>query len=208
MTAGHRGLGGDPPGPLVMSVAEAAGMLGISRTLAYDLVARRELPSLRLGGRIRIPRRGVERLTETRDECATEGARPAEKTPCRRTGRLPHPASGAPIEEAPRTPAQLRPSNRRHRPESTTQLSLFEPPLPVPTAASQPHTPSPDPSTTSSLPSIQPSLPATLPPLLPPSNRPDALAPGVRPGGVDVAGNGGGQASSLNGNLNEEQGSC
>src|SRR5438105_8055712 len=36
--------------PLVMSVAEAARLLGISKTLAYDLVARQELPSLRLGG--------------------------------------------------------------------------------------------------------------------------------------------------------------
>jgi excisionase family DNA binding protein len=37
---------------LVLSVAEAAELLGISRTLAYDLVARNELPALRLGGRI------------------------------------------------------------------------------------------------------------------------------------------------------------
>ena len=35
--------------PLVMSVADAARLLGISKTLAYDLVARQELPSLRLG---------------------------------------------------------------------------------------------------------------------------------------------------------------
>ena len=46
--------------PLVMSVAEAARLLGISKTLAYDLVARQELPSLRLGGRVRIPRRALE----------------------------------------------------------------------------------------------------------------------------------------------------
>ena len=36
-------------GRLVLSVTEAAGMLGISRGLAYELVARGELPSLRLG---------------------------------------------------------------------------------------------------------------------------------------------------------------
>ena len=34
---------------LVLSVAEAAAMLGISKDLAYDLIARGELPSLRLG---------------------------------------------------------------------------------------------------------------------------------------------------------------
>jgi excisionase family DNA binding protein len=49
---------------LVLSVAEAAELLGISRTLAYDLVARHELPALRLGGRIVIPRRPLERLLD------------------------------------------------------------------------------------------------------------------------------------------------
>ena len=49
------------PGPLVLSVVEAAGMLGISKDLAYELVARGELPSLRLGRRIVIP---TKRLLE------------------------------------------------------------------------------------------------------------------------------------------------
>ena len=47
---------------LVLSVTEAAEMLGISRTLAYDLVARKELPALRLGGRIVVLYRPLERL--------------------------------------------------------------------------------------------------------------------------------------------------
>jgi excisionase family DNA binding protein len=47
---------------LVLSVAEAAEMLGISRTLAYDLVAQGELPALRLGGRIVVLLRPLERL--------------------------------------------------------------------------------------------------------------------------------------------------
>ena len=46
----------------VLSVTEAAELLGISRTLAYDLVARKELPSLRLGGRIVVLYRPLERL--------------------------------------------------------------------------------------------------------------------------------------------------
>lgn len=49
---------------LVLSVAEAAELLGISRTLAYELVARHELPSLRLGGRIVVLRRPLERLLD------------------------------------------------------------------------------------------------------------------------------------------------
>ena len=49
---------------LVLTVTEAAGALGISRTHAYELVARGELPSLRLGRRIVVPRRGLERLLD------------------------------------------------------------------------------------------------------------------------------------------------
>ena len=51
-------------GRLVLSVTEAAGLLGISRGLAYELVARGELPSLRLGRRIVVPRRALEALLE------------------------------------------------------------------------------------------------------------------------------------------------
>jgi excisionase family DNA binding protein len=51
-------------GQLVLSVTEAAGLLGISRGLAYELVARGELPSLRLGRRIVVPRRALESLLE------------------------------------------------------------------------------------------------------------------------------------------------
>jgi excisionase family DNA binding protein len=41
--------------PLVLSVAHAARHLGVSKSLVYDLVARGELPSLRLGRRVVIP---------------------------------------------------------------------------------------------------------------------------------------------------------
>jgi excisionase family DNA binding protein len=44
---------------LVLSVAEAAALLGISKDLVYDLVARGELPSLRLGRRVVVPRRAL-----------------------------------------------------------------------------------------------------------------------------------------------------
>ena len=54
----------DRPERLVLSVTEAAEMLGISRTLAYELVARQELPALRLGGRIVILLRPLQRLLD------------------------------------------------------------------------------------------------------------------------------------------------
>ena len=46
-------------GALVISVAEAAGLLGISRAFAYELAARGELPVLRLGRRIVVPTKAL-----------------------------------------------------------------------------------------------------------------------------------------------------
>lgn len=54
----------DRPERLVISVPEAADMLGISRRLAYELAARDELPVLRLGGRVLILLRPLERLLD------------------------------------------------------------------------------------------------------------------------------------------------
>lgn len=51
---------------LVVSVAEAGRLLGISRDLTYDLVARHELPSIKLGRRIVIPRRALEEFLAAR----------------------------------------------------------------------------------------------------------------------------------------------
>ena len=47
---------------LTYTVTEAAELLGISRTSAYDCVRRGELPALALGRRIVIPRTELERL--------------------------------------------------------------------------------------------------------------------------------------------------
>ena len=49
---------------LTLSVEEAANILGISRAFAYQLVAKKELPAVRLGRRIVVPRRAVEALVE------------------------------------------------------------------------------------------------------------------------------------------------
>jgi len=47
-----------------LSVPEAANLLGVSRDLVYDLVAQGELPALRLGRRIVVPRRALEELVD------------------------------------------------------------------------------------------------------------------------------------------------
>ena len=46
---------------ITYSVDEVAQMLGISRGLAYEMVGRGELPSVRLGRRLLIPCRAFER---------------------------------------------------------------------------------------------------------------------------------------------------
>lgn len=49
---------------LTVSIEEAAGLLGISRALAYELVRRGELPQLRLGRRVVIPRKALVDFVE------------------------------------------------------------------------------------------------------------------------------------------------
>jgi excisionase family DNA binding protein len=47
---------------LTLSVPETATLLGISRTHAYELVARHELPAIRLGRRVLIPWEAIQDL--------------------------------------------------------------------------------------------------------------------------------------------------
>ena len=48
----------------VWSVDETAEQLGISRAHAYELIARREIPHLRLGRRIVVPGKAVDELLD------------------------------------------------------------------------------------------------------------------------------------------------
>jgi excisionase family DNA binding protein len=54
----------EPKDRLTITVEEAAAILGISRSLAYELVRRGILPHLRLARRIVISRRAVERMID------------------------------------------------------------------------------------------------------------------------------------------------
>ena len=47
-----------------LTVDEAAKLLGISRNLAYELVRLGQIPSVRLGRRIVVPRAALERVLE------------------------------------------------------------------------------------------------------------------------------------------------
>ena len=45
---------------LLLRVSEAADVLGIGRTMAYDLVRTGDIPSILVGSRIRVPRAELE----------------------------------------------------------------------------------------------------------------------------------------------------
>jgi excisionase family DNA binding protein len=65
--------GRDGQDRLALSVEEAARLLGISTWLAYELVHQGELPSLRLGRRIVVPRAALERMVGLRRETSDTG---------------------------------------------------------------------------------------------------------------------------------------
>lgn len=50
------------PMAMVLTVPEAARLLGISRTHAYELVTRGELAHIRLGRRIVVPKHALDAL--------------------------------------------------------------------------------------------------------------------------------------------------
>ena len=53
------------PATLTLTVSETAALLGISRAHAYELVARGELPAIRLGRRVLVPRQSLDKLLQT-----------------------------------------------------------------------------------------------------------------------------------------------
>lgn len=58
---------------ILLTVPEAAKVLRISRNLAYELVARGEIPAIRLGRVIRVPRAPLEEWVNA--EAATSPSR-------------------------------------------------------------------------------------------------------------------------------------
>jgi excisionase family DNA binding protein len=52
------------PEPLTLTVPQAAALLGLSRNAAYEAVGRGEIPSLRFGRRVLVPRAAFEKLLQ------------------------------------------------------------------------------------------------------------------------------------------------
>ena len=51
---------------LVLTVNETRRQLGISRGLTYEAIRRGEIPSIRIGGRILVPRKALEDMIMSR----------------------------------------------------------------------------------------------------------------------------------------------
>jgi len=67
--------------PLLLRIYEATRILGISRTTMYQLVARGEVPVLRIGRSVRISREALERVAAKSWAAGCE--RPSESPPRR-----------------------------------------------------------------------------------------------------------------------------
>jgi excisionase family DNA binding protein len=52
----------EPVHRLTLTVEEAARILGISRAVAYEAVAHGEIPCIRIGKRILVPKAALDRL--------------------------------------------------------------------------------------------------------------------------------------------------
>ena len=50
--------------PEILSVSDVQSRLGLSRNCVYEAIARNEIPSLRVGRRILIPRKAFEQMLD------------------------------------------------------------------------------------------------------------------------------------------------
>jgi excisionase family DNA binding protein len=64
MTDDRYSMGVQPAERQTLTVEEAARVLGISRSSAYEAVRRGELPTVRIGRRYVVPRVALERLLD------------------------------------------------------------------------------------------------------------------------------------------------
>lgn len=76
----ERVLAGDPMAPsgrperLALRVNEAAELLGVSRTLVYELINSGDLPVIRFGTAVRIPLLGLKEWVERRSTGGPDAA--------------------------------------------------------------------------------------------------------------------------------------
>ena len=57
----------------LLRAEEAAHLLGIGRTKIYEMIARGEVPALRIGRLVRVPRHALEEWIADHTECREAG---------------------------------------------------------------------------------------------------------------------------------------
>jgi hypothetical protein len=136
-------------------------------------------------------------------------AQPCPVTPCPVVPHAVQPVAANPATVGPPGPNPQPASPAPTRVSDPLTQSLFELPAPATVPAPAPLTPTlTTASTALSSSTPTPALPPSPPFPLPTSNQPDALAPGVQRGAVNVAGNRAGDLSGLNGNPNGKAEQC
>jgi len=70
-----------PETPLLMAVPDAARLLGIGTTLAWELVRAGDLPSIKLGRRVLVPRMALEHLARSPMSARAQELSTASETP-------------------------------------------------------------------------------------------------------------------------------
>jgi hypothetical protein len=198
------------------SVREVAGNLGVGKdAIAKTLGRLVDLGMIQCQTRRRAGRHAGSTYVLDADACLGAGlglatvrvvAQPCPVTPCPVEPHAVQPdaANRATVGPPGPNPQPASPAPAGGR-DPLTQ-SLFElPAAPATVPAPAPLTPTPTTaSTTLSSSTPTPALPPSPPFPLPRSNRPDALAPGVRRDPGTVAGNPAGERSGLKGNLDRE----
>ena len=58
---------------LLLKPAEVTKILGIGRSMVYDLIARKEIPSIRLGRCIRVPSESLQRWLKDQEIQRNDG---------------------------------------------------------------------------------------------------------------------------------------
>ena len=79
----------EPPRQLLLRVHEAAALLGIGRTKAYELIARGDLQVVHIDGAARIPLVSVHRYVNALVSHPTRRIRSAPRTRCTSQPPLP-----------------------------------------------------------------------------------------------------------------------
>lgn len=63
--------------PLLLSVPDAARLLGVGKTFCWEMVYGGQLPSVRLGRRVLVPRAAIERLAQGAASAGSETMTPS-----------------------------------------------------------------------------------------------------------------------------------